>query len=543
MPTCKRGLAAHLAMYLAHVKAELGLSVCILDTDLDSRDVGLRFGVTKPTLLDVANNRALRDDHEKLKGAIVRLEQSGLSVVPVQAPSGPLLPLLHNKAVTLLDQLRAAYDFVVIDTPVGFGVSGDAWEEGILQRVDALVVAVSAESSAFGGTLRYLNSIGSLRGSGVLPESFDTHLVLTGSEEDGSRSLLTQRALDRNLRGVPIVASIPQLWGRRMPSMAAAVDLPVRLDQEFSAIVERADRDQRLRRPASDRSHRPPRRGMMQDVKLRPLSPALGAEVRDVDTGAPLDEATRAELLAALDAHQLLVVPRPNARRRPATRVSPRTFGPPIDELADGNLVGALSNVVPNAAGSGALPFHSDLSFTSSPVIAICLYAVELPPEPTCTWFANSQLAWHTQPEPLRRQLTGRTVSHALAAMAAGGHADAKSARLRARPHDARTQYELPVIHPRTGEPLLYVTDLHAEGFDEMARADSDVLLREAFVHLYSPAHVYAHEWRLGDLLLWDNLALQHPRRDVSDAKPRTFRRVSLNTHRYIDLVPTGPLD
>ncbi len=237
MPTCKRGLAAHLAMYLARVKADLGLSVCVLDTDIESRDVGLRFDVTKPALLDVANDRTLRDDPDRLRSAITRIDAHGLGVVPVQIPTGPLLPLLQNKAVSLLDQLRAAYDFVVLDAPVGCGVGGEEWEEALLQRVDALVVAVSAESSAFGGALRYLNALGAARSSRALPETFDAHLVLTGSEEDGSRSLLTQRALDRNLRGVPIVASIPQLWGRRVPGMRGAVDLPPRIDQEFAAIV------------------------------------------------------------------------------------------------------------------------------------------------------------------------------------------------------------------------------------------------------------------------------------------------------------------
>jgi len=237
MPTCKRGLAAHLAGYLARAKAELGLSVCVLDTDIDSRDVGLRFGVTQPALLDIANDRTLRDNPDLLRSTIARLDANGLSVVPVQIPTGPLLPLLQNKSVTLLDQLRAAYDFVVVDAPVGFGVAGEAWEEAILARVDALVVAVSAESSAFGGALRYLNAVGAARSAGTLPDSFDTHLVLTGSDEDGSRSLLTQRALDRNLRGVPVVASIPQMWGRRVPGMRGAVDLPARLDQEFAAIV------------------------------------------------------------------------------------------------------------------------------------------------------------------------------------------------------------------------------------------------------------------------------------------------------------------
>ena len=237
LATCKRGLAAHLAAHLAATKATSGLRVCVLDTDLESRDIGMRFGIGEPTLLDIANDLSLRDDAARLPEAIARLRAPELSVVPVQVPLPPLLPMLYNRAVSLLDQLRAAFDFVVVDVPIGFGSNGEAWEEAMLERIDALLVAVSAEPSAFGGALRYLNTLGSLRTRRAIPGTFDTHLVLTGSEDDGSRSLATERALDRKLRGVPVLASIPQLWGRRMPRVGDTVDMPLRLHEEFAAIV------------------------------------------------------------------------------------------------------------------------------------------------------------------------------------------------------------------------------------------------------------------------------------------------------------------
>jgi len=46
---------------------------------------------------------------------------------------------------------------------------------------------------------------------------------------------------------------------------------------------------------------------------------------------------------------------------------------------------------------------------------------------------------------------------------------------------------------------------------------------------LYQPETVYAHEWREGDLVIWDNIALQHARAQVLPDTRRTLRRVLVN--------------
>ena len=238
--TCKRGLAANRAATLAAAAAADGSSVCIVDTDLESRDVGARFGVDGPQLLDVANNLALngidvlhRDD------AVTRLDPPGLSVIPIRPPQPSLVPLLHKKASALLSPLRTSFDFVVIDAPIAVGTGPDEWERAILRQVDVLLVAVSAEAAALGSALRYMNALAAARNSGALSSDFETHIVLTGSEEDGSRALLTERELDRKLGGIPVIASIPQLWGRRRPDSAVGTSLSPTLHDELADIVRK----------------------------------------------------------------------------------------------------------------------------------------------------------------------------------------------------------------------------------------------------------------------------------------------------------------
>jgi alpha-ketoglutarate-dependent taurine dioxygenase len=80
--------------------------------------------------------------------------------------------------------------------------------------------------------------------------------------------------------------------------------------------------------------------------------------------------------------------------------------------------------------------------------------------------------------------------------------------------------------HPRTGRTILYVCQQTTYKIDGMALEQSDALLDALLDHLYAPGKEYAHEWRERDLVIWDNLALQHARPNVTTEGPaRTLRK------------------
>ena len=80
--------------------------------------------------------------------------------------------------------------------------------------------------------------------------------------------------------------------------------------------------------------------------------------------------------------------------------------------------------------------------------------------------------------------------------------------------------------HPRTGRELLWLCEQMTSEVVELDAEESEALLRELFAHLYSPENRWQHEWREGDLLLWDNVAVQHSRPDVIEDGPvRTLRK------------------
>ncbi|MCU1458892.1 MAG: TauD/TfdA family dioxygenase [Actinomycetia bacterium] len=272
-------------------------------------------------------------------------------------------------------------------------------------------------------------------------------------------------------------------------------------------------------------------------MELIPLSAALGVEVRGFDaTKAPTPDEL-ATLLQAYDEHHLLLI-RGQSFEPPAQEAFVGLFGPLIDDMGNGNRSAFISNIemIDGGGGSGMLPFHSDLSFTRSPVHGLALYAVALPEGGTETLFASSAHAAATLPPDLRARVEGRSVHHVLPV-------STNLREFKARDLDViGTDPEMlrPALfeHPRNGQEVLYVTDLHAHSIEGLARDESAQLLDDLFAHLYADENIYVHHWQLGDLVVWDNVALQHARGDVSQGGERTFRRTSMNEFSVIELLP-----
>ena len=272
-------------------------------------------------------------------------------------------------------------------------------------------------------------------------------------------------------------------------------------------------------------------------MDLIPLTEALGVEVRGVDLSTPVSEADLAVLRRAY-AEQHLLLFRDQVIDDRSQEAFVAGFGPLVDDLGAGRHSAFISNVEmkDGGGGSGVLPFHSDLSFTRSPVHGISLYALVIPEDGTTTRFASGVAAARSLPADLRARVEGRSVNHVLPLST--DQPSAKSREVAVADNDPRVTRPILFEHPRNGATVLYVTDLHAHSVEGLDPDESGQLLDDVFTHLYSEPHVYEHRWRVGDLLLWDNVALQHARADVSRGGERTFRRASMNEFPIIELLP-----
>jgi taurine dioxygenase len=157
-------------------------------------------------------------------------------------------------------------------------------------------------------------------------------------------------------------------------------------------------------------------------------------------------------------------------------------------------------------------------------VLGLYGLAVEEPTAPTM--FVSNVRGWETLPDDLRALVENKSATHGEDAYGKrGGENDLSVAR-----PDNSGSIRLPIAHrhPRTGKTLLYVSQLMTSKIDGLTEDESEALLSRLFDHLYADNNVVEHHWREHDLVLWDNLALQHARPNVTAEGPvRTLRKTS----------------
>lgn len=254
-------------------------------------------------------------------------------------------------------------------------------------------------------------------------------------------------------------------------------------------------------------------------MEFRPLHRDFGAEVIGFDLQNGRDPGEIEALREAWDKYSILLF-RGGGRLSPERHLEIATwFGPPspVDNTGKGDFVSVLHNKDPG--GSYRLPFHSDLTYTDEPIKAICLQAIALPERPTSTTFVSNFAAWkHLSPQQ-QWALEGLTLRHV--------HIS-KVAEYDWPPFIAEHPMKFP--HPRNGRPLLLCTEHHAERVLELDEDESKALIEELFAHQYAPGRQYDHVWQLDDVIMLDNLAVQHARREHSDVAQgeRALQRVAL---------------
>src|SRR3954466_929058 len=274
-------------------------------------------------------------------------------------------------------------------------------------------------------------------------------------------------------------------------------------------------------------------------LKISPLSPALGAEATGIDLSKPLDEASIKAIKDAFDRHIILAIRDQSlseedqlraagyfgkvaVRRKPAAGMS----NPGGDFDTPFMLV---TNIVENGKsigvfGDGEMWFHHDTSYYPEPHRATLLYAMKLPSWGGNTCFSNMYKAYEMIPPALKRRLEGRKV------LQVHDYKRRERLDLDRIDLDKVRHFSQPIFitHPATGRKALYISRLMSARIEGLSGEESDVALDELFEIAENPAIVYEHPWRLGDLVIWDNWASIHARKDFPREEPRLMRRLTI---------------
>jgi alpha-ketoglutarate-dependent taurine dioxygenase len=264
---------------------------------------------------------------------------------------------------------------------------------------------------------------------------------------------------------------------------------------------------------------------------VRDLHPAFGSEISGLDLGAGLDTATVEALRAVFDERGLLAIRQADLPLAVQRELAFGLIGVPApdpDAMADRQKTPFyVSNKEPDGgAPFGRLLFHSDGMWLAEPFQLLSLYAVTVEPPVTPTCFVSTVNAWSTLPEELRARVEGLHVEHGHDATYARGGDDGE---VLVATFEKEEHAITPIghRHPRTGRTMLFASQMMTKRVVELDEAASEALLEELFAHLYAPENTLEFAWNEGDLVLWDNLALQHARPNVEVEGPaRTLRKV-----------------
>jgi len=176
--------------------------------------------------------------------------------------------------------------------------------------------------------------------------------------------------------------------------------------------------------------------------------------------------------------------------------------------------------------GNQELNWHMDQIFMAQPTAGTILYAVEVTPEGGDTWFCDLGAAYAALPPDLKAKVEGRRGVHSAAtADRRVGIQLTDEQRLQA----PEVVHPLVRTHPLAGEKGLYFSMNHTARIEGLSEPESLDLLDELRRHATRPEFVYAHHWRVGDLVLWDNAATMHRRDPFPDHFSRLMRRVGFN--------------
>lgn len=260
-------------------------------------------------------------------------------------------------------------------------------------------------------------------------------------------------------------------------------------------------------------------------TEIRKLVEGVGAEVIGLDTTKEFDDETRSLLKTAFDDYGALVFRGLTIDREYQDKLCRMLIGDESPSSLEGRPAMFVSNKEEDgAAPYGRLLFHADMMWAEEPFQVLSLYAVNVEPGSATTSVANGAYACANLPEELRQRTQDLHVRQASGQAYNRGGEDLINPK-----RDQERSVVTPVIRPhqRTGKPVLYVSQQNTREIVEIPGDEGEQMLQTLFSHIYAPEHVYEHEWHDGDLLVIDNLSVQHSRGYVAlDGPTRTLRKV-----------------
>jgi taurine dioxygenase len=272
-------------------------------------------------------------------------------------------------------------------------------------------------------------------------------------------------------------------------------------------------------------------------IGVTKLGRHLGAEITGIDLSRPLDDAAFAQVSKAFFDNEVVVFR--NQRLTPEQQIAfTRRFGQLEQHVRKEHRLDGypeiliVSNVLDKQGKAIGVEdagrfWHSDLSYKQVPSLLSALYAIEVPVRGGevlgNTSFASTTAAYDALTEDMKERLLGLKNVHSYVYYRGRNIQAQKEEQARGdrvvQEHALTEEHlkqvpdtEAPIVrtHPVTGRKGLFVNEAHTSRIVGLPGAEGDALLKEICAHIVKPEFQYEHHWKAGDLLMWDNIAVQH---------------------------------
>ncbi|MEQ8194695.1 MAG: TauD/TfdA family dioxygenase [Rhodospirillales bacterium] len=257
-------------------------------------------------------------------------------------------------------------------------------------------------------------------------------------------------------------------------------------------------------------------------IDVVPMDAPIGAEIRNVDLSEPVGSEQFAAIEKAFDEYSVVVI-----RDQVLTEDYFESFVCRFGEMQvnflkkytikNRPLILQVSNIQVNGEDIGHADagrvWHSDMSYEWNPPRISVLYAREVPVTEDGrvlgdTLFASAVLAYDSLSPEMKARCGGLRVKHDVT----GRRRNTGTGTQDNAEREAMEKVVHPAIrtHPYTGKKAIYVS--HGESFavEGMPDDEAQALIAELADTVIRPEFQYRHKWRVGDVLMWDNCALQH---------------------------------
>lgn len=275
-------------------------------------------------------------------------------------------------------------------------------------------------------------------------------------------------------------------------------------------------------------------------MRVTDLTPGFGSRVEDIDLTQPLSGADFEQLQELFRERLVLEFHEPTLSAEDQIRFVSTFF--PVARQLSGDTVTYVSNIREDGIGAAdRLRFHADYTFSPYPISAICLFAEVVEGDIAPTIYVDLPSATAQLPEELRQRVRDMSVLMV---------ADFRLKRdygLRHRlaelgPDPSRRDYPrevYPILYtdPYSGREIVIASEQLADSVLGLLPEESEALLLELWEVLYRPEHLYTHEWHQGDLVIWNNVALQHGRPEFAKEAKRSLRRIVAAPYHLADIM------